>query len=197
MAAIVDAESIRDGLLAEHPATVYADRIQRNSQDLLDTLNRVQSKLSISALNLTLLDLRKPMEDALALVRLEGIQVERNMEDPAPKALVDANHLRETLVNILQNAVQSMTGPVRRLRIEIGQSRWWANISISDSGCGIQKEDLHRVFVPFYTTKDRRNNWGLGLPYAYRIVMAHRGKLFIDSEPGNGTMVKILLPLIE
>jgi signal transduction histidine kinase len=80
--------------------------------------------------------------------------------------------------------------------VEIHQNKAWANISISDTGKGIDKENLEKIFIPFFSTANKRENWGLGLSYCYRVIMAHQGRIFVDSEPGKGTTVKILLPLV-
>jgi signal transduction histidine kinase len=68
-----------------------------------------------------------------------------------------------------------------------------ATVSIVDSGPGIPKEDLERVFDPFYST--RAEGTGLGLAIARQIVTAHGGELSLESEEGHGTEVRIKLPL--
>ena len=60
-----------------------------------------------------------------------------------------------------------------------------------------EQENLDKIFIPFYSTGNRQENWGLGLSYCYRVIMAHQGRIFVDSNVGQGTTVKILLPLNE
>lgn len=197
MANLVDAEGLRGKVPADSELGPYADRIIRNSNDLLTTLNGIQSKLAISSLNLSLADVKRTMDEALALVEPEGVELEYIADEPHPQALLDQGHMKEVFVNILRNAVQAMGQDPKKIVVEIRREKHWVDVSVSDTGCGIEKENLHKIFIPFYSTKNRRENWGLGLSYCYRIVMGHRGKMFVESEPGKGTTVKILIPLIE
>ena len=65
-------------------------------------------------------------------------------------------------------------------------------MGVSDKGPGIRREDMARVFEPFYTTKEKGS--GLGLFSVKRIVEAHRGRVTIEAAPGSGTTVEIRLP---
>jgi len=67
-------------------------------------------------------------------------------------------------------------------------------IRISDEGIGIREEDLLHIFEPFFTTRDRGS--GLGLAISYKVVEAHKGEIWADSEPGQGTTFVVKLPLL-
>jgi signal transduction histidine kinase len=71
----------------------------------------------------------------------------------------------------------------------------FAQISISDTGCGIPEENLARLFDPFFTTKPVGTGTGLGLSIVYEIIKAHNGKIEVDSRPGSGACFTILLPV--
>ncbi len=67
------------------------------------------------------------------------------------------------------------------------------DIIISDTGCGIDHQEMERIFTPYFTTKNKGS--GLGLAISQKIIEDHNGLLKIDSEPGEGTTVTISLPL--
>ncbi len=68
-----------------------------------------------------------------------------------------------------------------------------ARIAVSDTGAGINKEDLVHVFDPYFTTK--QSGTGLGLAIVHKIIESHKGEVRVESEPGKGTTVTILLPV--
>lgn len=73
----------------------------------------------------------------------------------------------------------------------------YLEISVSDTGIGIKKEDLEHIFDPFFTTKEIGKGAGLGLAAVYSIVKEHRGSINVFSEPGTGTVFKLYLPLAD
>jgi signal transduction histidine kinase len=79
-----------------------------------------------------------------------------------------------------------------RITTATGHDKLW--IEIADTGPGIAAERLHRIFDPFYTTKE--NSSGLGLSLAYGIIKEHGGELTVASTPGHGTTFTIALPLL-
>jgi signal transduction histidine kinase len=127
-----------------------------------------------------------------------------------PALLADADALREALVELGLNARDAMPDG-GRLRIaaqpaEAGEEMSaihshglgpgpYLRITVDDTGKGMSRETLARAFDPFFTTKDPDRAAGLGLSKVYGCVASHRGAIGIDSRPGCGTRVTILLPL--
>ncbi len=71
-------------------------------------------------------------------------------------------------------------------------------VSVTDSGCGISKENISRLFEPFFTTKDVGKGTGLGLSIAYDIVTKkHNGEFLVESEVGKGTSFTVKIPVVE
>jgi signal transduction histidine kinase len=100
------------------------------------------------------------------------------------------------LVNIVVNAFHAMPhGGLCRVAAETraADGKRWLTISVKDTGIGIKKEELSRVFEPFYTTKSAGT--GLGLAIAHRIMQDHGGTLQMTSVPGAGTTVVMAFPV--
>ncbi len=127
-------------------------------------------------------------------------------EWPAPLIVqCDAGQLEHVLVNLITNARDAMPGGGK---LAISTDRFviksemdgmaqgaYALISVSDTGCGIDKDIQDRIFEPFFTTKEVGKGTGLGLAIVYGIVQKHNGFIRVYSESNRGTTLKIFLPL--
>jgi two-component system NtrC family sensor kinase len=133
-------------------------------------------------------------------------QVEIAMEaDPAlPPLHADADLIKQVLMNLLVNAQQAIAGPGRiTVRTRLHPSRRLplrsepepvVEIAVTDTGCGIAKANLQRIFDPFYTSKEVGKGTGLGLSVSYGIVKAHGGQIEVESAVGAGSTFRIFLP---
>jgi two-component system NtrC family sensor kinase len=100
------------------------------------------------------------------------------------------------LVNLVRNAVEAGGGKAKVLI----RSAWNDNdvqVTVSDSGCGMDNEQLAHVFDPLYTTRRQHGGSGLGMSIAYGIVQRHGGRMEVQSELGEGTTITIILPAAE
>ncbi len=104
-----------------------------------------------------------------------------------------AGELREALLNLVQNALDAMAGG-GTLGIRTVVTRDEVSVAVSDTGSGMSAEVRERAFEPFFTTKGV-NGTGLGLAEVYGIARRHRGRAEIESEPGTGTIVRLIFPL--
>jgi signal transduction histidine kinase len=102
--------------------------------------------------------------------------------------------LHQAMLNILLNAVQSIDDK-GTISIQTNLKMNDLIITISDTGCGITKEDLSKIADPFFTTKDPGKGTGLGLSITYNIVSEHNGTLRFESQPGIGTKAIITFPV--
>ena len=117
------------------------------------------------------------------------LDLEPGTEEPV---LCDRDQVEQVLLNLVQNAIDAMPdGGVLTLRSgAAGEGR---AISVSDSGCGIEKEHLDRIFEPFFSTKALGRGTGLGLALCRDIARGHGGDLVLDSKTGLGTVVTLTL----
>jgi len=109
-----------------------------------------------------------------------------------PEIPVDADQLKQVLLNVTLNAVQAMPDG-GELRITTRREAGCVVVQVADSGPGIEPEALPRIFNPFYTT--RHTGSGLGLAISQRIVQAHGGQIGVQSTPGAGASFEIMLPM--
>jgi signal transduction histidine kinase len=109
-----------------------------------------------------------------------------------PPVLVDPDMIRRAVVNVVGNAIDAMPdGGELRIAAGPGEDGGY-ELSIVDTGAGIPAENRDKIFDPYFTTKP--SGLGLGLVLTRKIVEAHGGKIVLDSQPGNGTRIRILLP---
>lgn len=154
------------------------------------------------ALKLHEVEMRDLIEHIVSLLRYEAeerkIRLEQTVEDGLPAVMGDETQISQVLVNIVVNAFQAMPdGGLCRIAA-VGRQvdgRSWVETSVQDSGVGVKKEHLSRLFEPFYTTKPEGS--GLGLAIAYRIVQDHAGTIQVSSTPGSGTTVVIKFPAVS
>ena len=105
----------------------------------------------------------------------------------------DPDKLKQVFINIITNGVEAMEDG-GTITVSTKKSSNSIEIRISDEGTGISEEDLLHIFEPFFTTRDRGS--GLGLAISYKLVEAHKGEIWADSEPGQGTTFVVKLPLL-
>jgi two-component system NtrC family sensor kinase len=135
---------------------------------------------------------------------LQQIEIATELDPALPPLLVDADLIKQVLINILVNAqqaieergsilVQSRLHAQRKLPGGRGTGPM-VEIAISDTGCGIPSANLQRIFDPFFTSKEVGKGTGLGLSVSYGIVTSHGGEIEVESVVGQGSTFRIFLP---
>jgi hypothetical protein len=145
-------------------------------------------------------DMNQVAEEALALFsgRLNGISIERDMEPGLPSVLADPDAIRRALANLIDNAAEAMQGSLLRvlgIRSSLSEDGGAVEIAVSDTGHGLTDEIRERLFLPFYSTKNRGS--GLGLSIAAKIVQEHGGSLRAEGNSPKGARFLMRLPLME
>ena len=148
----------------------------------------------------TATDLRKSLDTSLTLVWNEIKHRARLVKDYDGLPAVRANEARlgQVFINLFVNAAQAMPeGDVEHNELRVsGRTDALGNavVEIHDTGCGIAPEHLDRIFEPFFTTKPIGEGTGLGLAICHGIVTSLGGTLSVQSEPGKGTLFRVVLP---
>ncbi len=157
-------------------------------------------------------ELVQEMETLLRLAKSPGVRIETDFPDEIALIDGDAAQLRQLVMNLITNAVESIVGGPGRILISI-ERRWcgeadlastftqeslpagqYVLLSVSDTGCGMTEETLSRIFDPFFTTKFTGR--GLGLAAVLGIIRGHHGAISVTSELGVGTRTVVHLPAL-
>jgi PAS domain S-box-containing protein len=113
---------------------------------------------------------------------------------PSPEIYVDPNRVKEAILNIISNAIQSITGS-GSVYIRTYTEKHDSVLEIRDTGKGIPREDMVFIFNPFFTTKS--SGTGLGLAITHRIIQEHNGRIEVESDVDKGTVFRVYLPIKE
>ncbi len=132
-------------------------------------------------------------------MNISNIKVVRKLNNNIPLTMADPNQLRQVFLNLVSNAIYSMkeTGRGGTLTIETRRDDGKIVISISDTGKGIPKKNIEKIFKAFFTTKEVGKGTGLGLSISKNIIEEHGGHIRVESTPGQGAKFTIELPLEE
>ena len=149
-----------------------------------------------------LVDLNEVIEKSLTFVTFQckefRVQVEKDLAPDLPRVRGNQNQLQQVLLNLMTNACHAMaTGGRMLLATRSAPDRGRVELLVADTGCGIPPEELPRVFDPFYTTKRKGKGTGLGLSISYKIVEEHQGTIQVESQPGEGSLFTVSIPVAE
>jgi two-component system, NtrC family, sensor kinase len=129
--------------------------------------------------------------------RFKRLSLVRELDPSLPATNGNAEQLLQVLMALMLNAVDAMDDRRGTLTVRTGRNRNQADevvVEIEDNGIGIPRSEQSKIFDPFYTTKPPGRGTGLGLSICYGIVEEHRGRIEVDSQPGRGSIFRVLLP---
>lgn len=158
--------------------------------EVISRLNLLRQELAIRPVECDLNEL--VAETLKTQAQAAGVELVKELE-PLPKVRLDPVQIEKVLTNLMLNARDAL-GPGGRIRVETSRRDGWAVLAVADNGCGMSPEFIQdRLFRPFQTTK--KNGIGIGMFHCKLIVEAHRGRIEVESVPGQGTAFRVLLPL--
>ena len=128
--------------------------------------------------------------------RQQQVQINSSIETPDVRAYADSHALSQTIINLLNNALDSLIGrPDGQIDLRLAlQDDQTVLLSIADNGCGVPEHLREKIFDPFFTTKANGKGTGLGLSISANIIAEHRGTVSLKPRPGGGTIFTITLP---
>jgi len=131
-------------------------------------------------------------------MKVNNIEVESQLDPELPFTMADAGQLQQVFLNIILNAEHFMTKAHNKGKLLVKTEKTDGNIraSFTDDGTGISKENLDKIFNPFFTTKEVGKGTGLGLSICHGIITQHKGRIYAQSQPGKGATFVIELPIV-
>ena len=192
---------LNEQLAADPPdleqARECARQLAENNAGLLAHVEELYKSFRSNALSMRQCEVDRIVAQAVDGLhkKYPGAQVQVH-SPPGLQVLADEAHLCAALVNLLLNGWEATLAARRTepLAVSCCERRRNIEICIRDHGVGIGKYDLNRIFDPFYSSKNSKSNWGLGLYYVRSIVKKHMGTLRVDTVVGRGTSFYVLLP---
>jgi two-component system sensor histidine kinase HydH len=194
-------------------ATYFKERYRDNPEDHktseimiqeVDRLNRVITQLlefaRPPAIQKKRASLQSLIQHSLKMIERQAsakqIQVRPSLPPEIREVDLDPDGINQVLLNLYLNAMEAMDpGGTLSVTLSTGEGSPWVRIRVSDTGRGINKEDLEHIFDPYFTTK--QTGTGLGLAIVHKIIEAHGGEVSAESDIGRGTTVTVLLPVTE
>lgn len=147
------------------------------------------------------IDINKLLDDTLQLLepqlRKTNIEIVREYAAAPPKIFGNAGKLQQVFTNLIINARDAMFGGGQIILTTDFEMPDEVVIKVSDTGSGIEPENLNKIYDPFFTTKDVGSGTGLGLAVSYGIVQEHAGAIAASSEVGSGTTFRLVFPAAQ
>jgi len=177
----------------------YAQDIIKYSKKASDIVKRITFYSRVASSPGGRINLNDQLKEAIKIskysVNFDNVELLTDYQD-APLISGNAGEIEQVFVNLLNNAVEAMEGSGHLFvtsRCEDGA----VVVTIKDTGPGIKKDHLGKLFTPFFTTKDPGKGTGLGLNIVHKIIMNHGGSISVESEEGKGTAFIVRFPTVQ
>lgn len=208
------AELSRDELPAGHPISGYLGEIIRDAQRSANLTRQLLAFARKEAIRPRVLDINDTLANMLKLLRrLIGEDIELIWKPGADigPVMIDPSQMDQLLANLVVNARDAIAGAgavsIESSKVTLDPSYFethtyalpgeYALLTVSDNGCGMTPDVCAHLFEPFFTTKEVGRGTGLGLATVYGIVKQNRGFIQVDSEPAQGSIFRIYLPVCQ
>jgi PAS domain S-box-containing protein len=160
----------------------YADMIMRDLQDFSATKTPILKKTDIKAI----------VKEALSQVKVpENVELITEL-GCLSEIMADNDQIKRVFINLAANAIQAMENG-GTLTVSAKKTKGFVEVSFKDTGVGISKENMEKIFTPFFTTKAK--GMGMGLPICKKFIESHGGNIEAKSKVGKGTTFTVKLPI--
>jgi PAS domain S-box-containing protein len=207
-------EFLRDDMPADSPQQAYVDGIFKSSLRARDLVNQILAFSRQSDRKTIPVDLKLLLKEALKLCRSTfsaSIDIILDIHQDCVPVMADPTQLHQIIMNLMVNACHAMEQADGKIVVRLKETQLaeedlkgtplppgnYAQLSISDTGCGMAPDVMQRIFDPYFTTKAQGKGTGLGLAVVYGIVKEHGGHINVYSEIDKGSTFNVYLPLAE
>jgi len=171
------------------------ERLLEVNNSHMDFLSQAVNAIKDTKVKTMRRDFIEAIETALLSASIcHKIKINKSLPSISVFCNYDSYHVVRAIVNLLENASEALVGQQNaQMDISLEVSDDWILFSIWENGEGIAINEHKNIFKPYFSTKGKQNNWGLGLSYVQKVIEAHFGYVRIKSEPQKWTKVEILL----
>ncbi len=180
------------------------DKITRQTFRASEIVNSLLNFSRTSSTEFTSVDVNRVIADTLMLLehqlKVARVKVVQELQSGLPPIYGNTGKLQQVFLNLFLNAKDAMpSGGTLMVATHNGHN---IQVTVADTGSGIAQEHIHRIYDPFFTTKNKpktghSGGTGLGLSVTYGIIQEHAGKIRVNSKPGEGTTFTMEFPLIR
>jgi PAS domain S-box-containing protein len=207
-------EMLKEDLPADSPLQRYADEVIRAALRAKDLVKQILTFSRQGDQDIKPIRLGPIVKEAVKLLRSfipTNIEIEQDIDSNCGVVVADPTQMHQIVMNLVTNAYHAMEETGGRLKLQLrtvhleSEQTFFSDLApgeydllaVSDTGIGIDKDVLDKIFDPYFTTKEEGKGTGLGLSVVLGIVKSCNGDIRIYSEPGKGTEVRIYLPVMD
>jgi PAS domain S-box-containing protein len=208
------AEILKDDIAADSPLQVYVGEILGASSRAKELVKQILTFSRQAEQELKPIKLQPIIKEALKLLRASiprTIAMEQQIDADCGPVIADPTQVHQIVMNLATNAYHAMEPVGGSLKVVLKQVRMeneplshpglmpgnYACLSLADTGAGIEKDVVNKIFDPYFTTKDKTKGTGLGLSVVQGIVKSSGGDIYVYSEPGKGSEFQVYLPVLS
>jgi PAS domain S-box-containing protein len=192
------AQMLIDETSSSDPRRDLLERIEMQTFRASEIVNNLLNFARFSDSDFEEVNINTLMMDTLSLLehqfRNSNVEIDLDCDPTLPRTIGNGGKLQQVFMNLFLNAKDSMPQG-GRLTIRTFKRASELFIEVNDTGTGISREDIKRIYDPFFTTKSVGEGTGLGLSVSYGIIQEHSGRISVESELGKGTTFSVALPL--
>ena len=205
----------RNSVPASHPIHRHLTAIESATSRAAGVVRQILTFSRRQDTERRIIELVPVVQEAIHFLRTTlspKIEIRSEFIEPLPSILADATQIHQIVMNLGTNAAHAMRAQGGRLEFRVRgvqldatqaslvenlRAGYYVQLTISDTGCGMDRETIRRIFEPFFTTKKPGEGTGLGLAVVHGIIKNHEGGLTVSSEPSRGTVFQLYFPAIE